>query len=94
MKPITYDIILCDDEIMACQWMHLDEVISHPDTTPLTKLAAKLAINGMKYGFEHFDITASELRSWVDQTKTFFIYHRPLVNIDALAIQKDINAAS
>lgn len=94
MKPLTYDIIICDDEIMACEWMHLSDIINHPDTTPLTKLAAKIALNGMKYGFEHFDISASELRSWIDPTKTFLIYHRPLNSVDSLKVQKDVNASS
>lgn len=93
MKPLTYDIILCNNEIQDGGWMHLHDIIQHADTSPITKLGAKLALNGLKYGFQHFDIEAHQMRSLVEPSKTFLIYHRPLHNVDRLSEQNDINSA-
>lgn len=84
MKPLTYDIILCDNEIEDGCWMHLSDIIRHPDTTPYTKLGAKLALSGVQFGFQHFDITSSQMRSFIDPTMIGCVFHRPLDSVGLL----------
>lgn len=76
MEPLSFGISHCEDEIAQCQWMELSTLLTHTDTTPLTKLAARLAKHGMKNGFESVDIVANSMRSWVNPSQTFSLFHR------------------
>ncbi|RMX37015.1 hypothetical protein pdam_00005051 [Pocillopora damicornis] len=76
MEPLSFGISHCEDEIAQCQWMELSTLLTHTDTTPLTKLAARLAKHGLKNGFESVDIVANSMRSWVNPSQTFSLFHR------------------
>ena len=76
MEPLSFGISHCEDEIAQCQWMELSTLLAHTDTTPLTKLAARLAKHGLKNGFESVDIVANSMRSWVNPSQTFSLFHR------------------
>ena len=78
LKPLSYSINHCKDEIEKCDWMKIKELLVRQDTTPLLKLVCKLILHGLKNGFEQVDIKDTEMRSWVDPRRTFKLYHRPL----------------
>lgn len=78
MEPLTYGLCPCEDEIAKCEWMKLSTLITHTDTTPLTKLAARLAAHGLKNGFESVDIVGNRMRSWINPNQTFSLFHRYL----------------
>ena len=78
MKPLTFDITLCQEEIAKCEWMDIADMIQNPDSTALVKVALRLILKGMNHGFENVDITVNEMKSWIDPTRTFKLYHRPL----------------
>ena len=78
LKPLSYEISHCKDEIEKCEWMEIRELLVRFDTTPLLKLVCKLVLHGLQNGFEHVEITDTEMKSWVDPTRTFKLYHRPL----------------
>ncbi|CAH3143225.1 unnamed protein product [Porites evermanni] len=78
MSPLSYGISHCEDEIARCEWMKLSTLITHADTGPITRLAARLAVYGMKNGFQNVDLEPNRMRSWVDPNKTVCLYHRYL----------------
>ena len=78
MSPLSYGISHCEDEIARCEWMKLSTLITHTDTGPITRLAARLAVYGMKNGFQNVDLEPNRMRSWVDPNKTVCLYHRYL----------------
>lgn len=78
MAPLSYGISKCEDEIAKCEWMNLSELLTHTDTGPMTRLAARLAAQGLKNGFENVDILPNRMTSWVDPKKSVCIFHRYL----------------
>ena len=64
MKPLTYDIHPCQDEVLKCQWMKLEELAVSPETTPLTHRLAevilKMRSKGNGFNFERVDIGMEE----------------------------------
>ena len=46
MTPLTYGISRCEDEIAQCEWMKLSTLLTHTDTGPMSRLAARLASHG------------------------------------------------
>ena len=78
MAPLSYGISKCEDEIAKCEWMNLSELLTHTDTGPMTRLAARLAAHGLKNGFENIDILPNRMTSWVDPKKSVCIFHRYL----------------
>lgn len=78
MEPLSFGISHCEDEIAKCEWMKLSTLVTHTDTTPLTKLAARLTLHGLKNGFESVDIVGNRVQSWVNPNQTFSLFHRYL----------------
>ena len=78
MTPLTYGISRCEDEIAQCEWMKLSTLLTHTDTGPMSRLAARLASHGLKKGFENVDIAPNRMRSWIDPNKTVCLFHRYL----------------
>ncbi|KAK2556010.1 Exocyst complex component 1 [Acropora cervicornis] len=78
MAPLSYGISKCEDEIAKCEWMNLSELLTDADTGPMTRLAARLAAQGLKNGFENVDILPNRMTSWVDPKKSVCIFHRYL----------------
>ncbi|XP_013401034.1 nucleoside diphosphate-linked moiety X motif 6 [Lingula anatina] len=77
LSPETYDLHPCSTEISACQWMHVKELLSHEDTSSLTKTLCKLALYGLEEGFHKVDIS-SEIHESIYQGYQFKLFHRPL----------------
>ena len=78
MAPLSYGISRCEDEIAKCEWMNLSTLLTHTDTGPMTRLAARLAAHGLKNGFENVDILSNRMTSWIDPKKTVCLFHRYL----------------
>lgn len=56
--------------------MNLSELLTHTDTGPMTRLAARLAAHGLKNGFGNVDILPNRMTYWVDPNKSVCIFHR------------------
>lgn len=78
MEPLNFGISHCEDEIAKCEWMKLSTLITHKDTTSLTKLAARLTLHGLRNGFESVDIVGKRVQSWVNPNQTFTLFHKHL----------------
>ena len=63
LKPITFDIRPCPDEISQCQWMKLDSLIQAGSVTPLMSTITKLFQIGKRKGFDTIDINSHEFDS-------------------------------
>lgn len=61
LKPVTYDIHPCQDEVLKCEWMKLDDLAISQVTTPLTHEIAKLLLEAEQKGFSHCDIVMHEI---------------------------------
>ena len=79
LKPLTFDLIICPKEIARCEWHPLETLINSDEATPMTKLVASLAVQGMKNGFDDVSMKPVEMTSWVPPyDKKFKVFHRPL----------------
>ena len=61
MTPRTYDIDRCQDEVLKCQWMRVEELAASPDATPLSHLTAQTLLKAKDEGFGQFDIAMREV---------------------------------
>ena len=61
LKPLSFDIHPCQEEIRKCQWMNLDDLAVSKEATPLSLRAAQLLTEGKKKGYENIDIAMEEL---------------------------------
>ena len=60
LKPVTFDINPCQDEIRKCQWMKLEELAVSKEATPLSHRAARLLMEGKERGYGTIDISMEE----------------------------------
>ena len=60
LRPLTFDIHPCQDEIRKCQWMNLQDLAVAKDATPLSHRTALLLMEGRKKGYETIDISMEE----------------------------------
>ena len=63
MKPLTYDINRCTDEVLKCEWKGVEEMAASKDSTLLTKLVSKFLLESQSKGFEHVDISEHEVKA-------------------------------
>ena len=60
MKPLTFDITPCEDEVLKCQWVGLRELQLSPLATQLTNRIAELVLQEMETGFKDIDIVPEQ----------------------------------
>ena len=63
MKPMSYDITPCPDEVVKCQWIKVDTLSQANDVTPLVNVIVKLLRFGQMKGFESIDNSSHEIPS-------------------------------
>ena len=74
MKPLSFDITPCVDEVVKCQWLPVRELQLSPMATLLTNRIAELVLTGLKDGFEQFDINYEQWPSLLSgQTYNLFM---------------------
>ena len=74
MKPLTYKIIPCPDEVLKCQWLPVCELQLSPLATQLSNRVAELVLKGLREGFSQFDIGSEEWPSIIsDHTYHLFL---------------------
>lgn len=61
MKPQTFNIERCQDEVLKCQWMKVEELAVTQETTPLSHLTARMLLKARDKGFDQFDISMCEV---------------------------------
>ncbi|XP_055895275.1 nucleoside diphosphate-linked moiety X motif 6-like isoform X2 [Biomphalaria glabrata] len=76
LKPLTYELNPCQEEIESCRWMSLEELKSEVQATSLTHIMAELVLYGLRHGFQQVDITSYQMASIYKGLK-FHIFHRP-----------------
>ena len=76
MKPITFDITPCPDEVIKCQWIKLDALSQANDVTPLVHVIVKLLQFGQINGFESIDNYSYEISSVYLGLK-YKLFYRP-----------------
>lgn len=60
MKPLSFEITPCQDEVLKCQWLPIKELQLSPYATQLTNRIAGMVLRGVKEGFSEFDISCEE----------------------------------
>lgn len=79
MKPLTFDLHPCPDELIKCEWKKLSELVSCKDTTVLTQRVSKLLEEGKREGFETIDMAMEEwpmlFTGWTSE-KTYKLFIR------------------
>ena len=60
MKPLSFDIMPCIDEVLKCQWIRIKELQLSPHATQLTNRIAATVLQGLDKGFQNIDITMEE----------------------------------
>ena len=76
MKPITYDITPCPDEVIKCEWIKMDALSQADDVTPLVQKIVKLLRFGKLNGFKSIDNYCYEISSVYPGLK-YKLFHRP-----------------
>ena len=61
MRPNTHDIHPCQDEILKCRWMSVEELATTGETTPLSHRTAQMLLEARQKGFHTFDIGMQEV---------------------------------
>jgi hypothetical protein len=62
MKPLTFDINKCINEISECEWVNLKDLCDYNEG-PLTKHVARLLSYGKENGLNNIDITSKRIKS-------------------------------
>lgn len=60
LTPLNYDLSLCPDELVACEWVELEQLLSNSQATPLTQRVARLLKVGLESGYQSVDIIMEE----------------------------------
>lgn len=79
MSPLSYEIDLCFDEVLKCQWIKVEELAHSQEATSLTHLISKLLIQAKDEGFKQFDIGVHEMMMNIPQysgSKSFKLFMR------------------
>ena len=76
MRPITYDITPCPDEVIECQWIKLNVLSQANDVTPLVHVIVKLIQFGKVNGFKSIDNYPNEIPSVYPGLK-YKLFYRP-----------------
>ena len=83
MKPITYDITPCPDEVFKCQWIKLDALSQANDVTPLVHVIVNLLRFGQMKGFESIDNYSHEIPSVYPGLKYKLFYRTNLCDYES-----------
>lgn len=77
MRPLTFTLNPCHNEISKCQWMNIEDLKRISETTPITKRITNLVLLGLEKGFDQVDIVEEEMKSIYKGLK-YHLYHRPI----------------
>ena len=91
LTPLNFDLRPDSYEISECTWMHVDELLEHEDTTPITRQTLKVIRKGIRYGFHHVHLTPIEFKS-IYRGLVYKMYHRDIMEEEenpSLAMQKN-----
>lgn len=73
LRPLTFDILPCDQEVLKCQWMHIHELRDHIQTASITHRITSLVLYGLDHGFDSIEYSAEQMKSvYVGQYFTLF----------------------
>ena len=50
LRPLNFELRPCQDEIVKCRWMHVEELAVSEEATPLSHRMARLLIEGNSRG--------------------------------------------
>ncbi|XP_064637293.1 nucleoside diphosphate-linked moiety X motif 6-like [Lineus longissimus] len=75
LRPLTFDLIPCRDEISACRWMPIAELDSDREISGITRRITRLVMLGMERGFDNVEMERDKLQS-IHKGLDYQIYHR------------------
>lgn len=52
LRPITSQIVMCERELVACEWMKLEEYMKHPNVNDMNKFFAKQFMESRRKGVQ------------------------------------------
>ena len=81
MKPLSYDLYPCADEIEACQWITLEDLSLSSDTSAVTQRVVQLLRLGMSEGFDKVELTGEKFKS-VYKGLVFQMFNRSLLKTE------------
>ncbi|ESP00063.1 hypothetical protein LOTGIDRAFT_112827, partial [Lottia gigantea] len=76
MKPLTFEISACVEEIRECKWMHIEDLKREIEVSSLTMRLTDMVEYGLREGWDVVDIGCEEMESIYKGFK-FKLYHRP-----------------
>ena len=62
LRPLSYEINACKDEIKKCEWLDLAYLLNYTENN-LTRLMAQMIKHGKDNGFDSIDIKPREMSS-------------------------------
>ncbi|GFR65117.1 nucleoside diphosphate-linked moiety X motif 6-like [Elysia marginata] len=77
LKPLTFDLNPCVEEISACQWMKVEELKREVHASSITHRMAEIISFGLREGWDKVDICPTKMES-IYKGKMFHMFNRPL----------------
>lgn len=77
LKPLSYEINACKDEIKKCEWIDVDYLIEQNENN-LSNLLARLVKHGKAAGFDSIDIQPRKMSS-VFKGKFYNLFFRQVI---------------
>ncbi|XP_070553024.1 nucleoside diphosphate-linked moiety X motif 6-like isoform X2 [Ptychodera flava] len=77
LRPLTFDIKMCEEELTDVQWMDVHDLAYKEDMAPITTRICRLVAYGLREGFDKVDVIKEQMAS-VYKGAFFKIFHRPL----------------
>jgi len=78
LRPLTFQLQPCSEEIRHCRWMTVEELRAQVgNVSSMTVRLTDLVLRGLAEGFEHVDIQLEQHRS-LYRGMTFKMFFRPL----------------
>lgn len=77
LKPLTFDLDPCEEEIAECQWMGISQLCEAINKSSITHMGVQLVLRGLEQGFHQVDIKSHTHKSIYKGLK-YQLFHRPL----------------
>lgn len=77
LKPLTFALKPCEEEISACQWMSVEDLKKEVHASSITHRMAHIIDFGLRSGWDSVDIRPTQMES-IYKGKLFHMFNRPV----------------
>nr|KAG5706204.1 hypothetical protein BaRGS_019531 [Batillaria attramentaria] len=77
LRPLTFELRPCSQEIVRCCWMSVEQLRREVDKSSITVRITDLVLRGLAEGFDTVDIVSEEHTS-IHKGLKFHMFFRPL----------------